>query len=330
MNCIFDLNSTSGQTTSETQILGHAVKKSGSFLRRSDGLIIQRYFCKTCRKSFSTESRSDYKYQKKRLINDLIFTLFASAMSQRRMAKVLSVNPKTIVRKFTLLGQICLRDMKQHKHLPGRKINTFCFDDMETFEHTKMKPLSITLAVEDPSRLILDFRVSTMKAKGHLSEEARKKYGHRVDTRKQNLAELLKSVKTITTHNPIIKSDMSPHYGIPVSTYFPESTHHVFKGRKGCVIGQGELKAVGFDPLFSLNHTAAMLRANLNRLFRRTWNTTKKEICLRYHIAIYIFYHNLRLIDQSTFQKTQLKGAIYIRYISIFKTNPKPKWQHKY
>lgn len=301
MNCIFDLNQTAGETPSEKQILGHAVKKNGSFLRSSDGITIQRYFCKACQKTFSTESRSDYKYQKKRLINDLVFTLFASAMSQRRMAKVLSVNPKTIVRKFTLLGQICLRDLSQHKHLPGRKISAFCFDDMETFEHTKMKPLSITLAVEDHSRLILDFRVSTMKAKGHLSEKARKKYGHRVDNRKQNLADLLRSLSVVTTNNPIIKSDMSPHYGIPVRAHFPESKHHVFKGRKGCVIGQGELKAIGFDPLFSLNHTAAMLRANLNRLFRRTWNTTKKEICLNYHIAIYIFYHNLRLIDHGIF-----------------------------
>lgn len=222
-------------------------------------------------------------------------------MSQRRMAKVLLVNQKTIVRKFTLLGQICLRDLKQQKHLPQRKINAFCFDDMETFEHTKMKPLSITLAVEDRSRFILDFRISSMKAKGYLSEKARKKYGHRVDTRKQNLADLLTSLRAITADSVIIKSDMSPHYCIPVKTYFPQSTHQVFKGRRGCVIGQGELKAIGFDPLFSLNHTAAMLRANLNRLFRRTWNTTKKEICLSYHIAIYIFYHNLRLIDHSIF-----------------------------
>jgi hypothetical protein len=136
-----------------------------------------------------------------------------------------------------------------------------------------------------------------MKAKGHLAERSRKKYGYRADDRKKNLLQMLENLKQITSQRPVIKSDMNPHYVFPVKKIFPESQHEVFKGRKGCVVGQGELKSGGFDPIFSFNHTAAMLRANINRLFRRTWNTTKNPKYLSYHIAIYIFYHNLRLID---------------------------------
>ena len=40
--------------------------------------------------------------------------------------------------------------------------------------------------------------------------------------------------------------------------------------------GQGELRDKRFDPMFALNHTCAMLRANINRLFRRTWCTSKR------------------------------------------------------
>jgi len=40
-----------------------------------------------------------------------------------------------------------------------------------------------------------------------------------------------------------------------------EATHRTVKGRRGSIAGQGELKKIGFDPLFSLNHTCAMLRA---------------------------------------------------------------------
>lgn len=107
------------------------------------------------------------------------------------MAKVLSINRKTAVRKFEFLGKACLKDMNNRKHLPARSIGNFAFDEMESFEHTKMKPLSIALAVEDSSRLILDFRVSSMKAKGHLAERARKKYGPRKDERKKSLYGLL-------------------------------------------------------------------------------------------------------------------------------------------
>ncbi len=259
MECSYLLNEASVDDASESQIFKHAVIKSGLFLRKCDGLLIQRFFCKTCHKSFSTETRSPLRYQKKRHLNDFVFSLFASGTSQRRMARLLSINRKTVVRKFTFLGQICL-------------------------------------AVEEKIRRILDFRVSSMKAKGHLAHRARAKYGYRKDERKENLTSLLHSVKAHSSQRAHIKSDMNPHYLNPVKKIFPNSMHEVFKGKRGCVVGQGEIKATSFDPLFSFNHTAAMFRANVNRLFRRTWNTTKKPTCLSYHLAIYTFYHNLSLI----------------------------------
>lgn len=297
MRCIYQLNQILETPRSDSQLLAHAAIRSGYFLRRSDGLLIQRYYCKSCQKSFSTESLSPFKFQKKRNLNDIVFSLFASGTSQRRMAKILAVNKKTIVRKFEVLGRVCLDDMKSGKHLSPNKIQEFIFDDMETFEHTKLKPLSITMAVEAKTRVILDFKVSSMRAKGHLAERSRKKYGYRADERKKHLEEMLTNLKAVAIQNPLIKSDMNPHYINPVKKIFPTSVHEVFKGKRGCVVGQGELKATGFDPIFSFNHTAAMLRANINRLFRRTWNTTKKPKCLEFHVAIYIFYHNLRLLN---------------------------------
>lgn len=296
MECIFATNKSRLPLQSESQISIHEPILSGTYLRKSDHKLIQRFYCKTCRRSFSTESLSPLKYQKKRHLNDVVFSLLASCASQRRIARIIQVNPKTVVRKFIFLGKTSLADIQHKKHLPDRKINAFTFDDIESFEHTKLKPLSISMAVEEKTRLILDFRVSRMKAKGHLSQKAKLKYGFRKDERKKNLNKLLQSIKPMTAEGCHIKSDMNPHYTLPVKRIFPKSFHEVFKAKKGCVVGQGELKAARFDPLFSFNHTAAMLRANINRLFRRTWNTTKKPERLSYHIAIYIFYHNLRLL----------------------------------
>jgi hypothetical protein len=53
--------------------------------------------------------------------------------------------------------------------------------------------------------------------------------------------------------------------------------HQTFKGRRGCVVGQDELKAGCFDPLFILNHTCAMFRAHIELLSRRTWWKNKKN-----------------------------------------------------
>jgi hypothetical protein len=92
-----------------------------------------------------------------------------------------------------------------------------------------------------------------------------------------------------------IRSDSNPSYPSLVKRYFPNATHVKFMGRKGCVTGQGELKQGRFDPLFSINHTCAMFRANVNRLIRKTWCTTKSLERLRAHLMLYAHEHNRRL-----------------------------------
>ena len=134
-----------------------------------------------------------------------------------------------------------------------------------------------------------------MPAKGHLARLAYKKYGYRKDERAQGRARLFEKLQPLVLPHATIKSDQNPHYGPDVRKYFPLAIHEAHKGQRGSVVGQGELKKVRFDPLFSLNHSCAMFRANVNRLFRKTWCTTKSPEKLRLHLAIYANYHNFWL-----------------------------------
>ncbi len=281
---------------SKSEICSRVIR-SGVFFRASDQKMIQRYHCKACRKSFSEARFSPCFRQKKRQYNQTLFKVLASGFSQRRAALTLNLNRKTVVRKFLFLGMISENLLKSLNHQYDR-VSEMQFDDLETFEHTKCKPLSVTLAVEAGSRRILGFRVSRMPAKGLLAAISRKKYGLRSDERSKGRKELFQEIAPYLSEDVIIKSDQNPHYAADVEKYLKPKKHFTYKGRKGCVTGQGELKAGGFDPLFSLNHSFAMLRANINRLFRRTWNTTKIPQRLGYHIAIYAIYHNLVLIQK--------------------------------
>lgn len=267
----------------------------GFFTRQSDQERLQRFLCKTCGKSFSAATQSQCYQQKKRHFNKYVFELLVSGVSQRRAARLLKINRKTVVRKFIFLGTFA-ELLLPHLNTYHPKARIIEFDDLETFEHSKCKPLSVTLAVEYKTRRILGFRVSRMPAKGLLVALARKKYGFRRDERKPAREALFKEIKDYVEIGAVIKSDENPHYRPDVAKHFPLSKHKAFKGRRGCIVGQGELKRGGFDPLYSLNHTCAMLRANINRLFRRTWNTTKVPQRLSYHIAMYALYHNLVLI----------------------------------
>jgi hypothetical protein len=199
-----------------------------------------------------------------------------------------------VVRKIRLLAsheriqqQSFLED--HYRSTPLEKIQ---FDDLETAEHTKCKPLSVTLAVDPKSRKILAFRVSSMPAKGHLAEISRRKYGSRRDERPKQWDSFFSELKPYVKPNCIWISDENPFYPGLLKRHHPQATHTRVKGGRGSISGQGELKKLRFDPLFSLNHTCAMLRANMNRLFRRTWCISKTKQGLIDHLSLYVSYHN--------------------------------------
>lgn len=184
-----------------------------------------------------------------------------------------------------------MRQVKDRQKFASCRLEKIVFDEMETFEHTKLKPVSIALAVTT-KREILATEIAQMPAKGLLAAKSRKKYGPRSDQRPMALRKLLKELKPITKEDALFKTDQSPFYRKPLLTTFPRATHITTKGGRAAVVGQGELKKLGFDPIFCLNHTAAMFRANLNRLFRKTWCTTKTLKGLRDHVDLYVAYHN--------------------------------------
>jgi transposase-like protein len=270
------------------------VIRTGRYRRKSDGQWIPRFWCRSCKKTFSSATFNECYRQKKRQKNEIIRRLLSGGISQREAARVLKINRKTVVRKFLFLGQrelVKFRNSNLQKPL-ALEVE---FDDMETFEHSKCKPLSITLVVEYKTRRILDFEVSQMPAKGHLSKKARKKYGFRKDFRSIGRKELFKRVQPLVHKNALIRSDSNPYYPKDVRRFFPLARYETILGGRGAVTGQGELKKLKFDPIFSLNHTCAMYRANVNRLFRKTWCTTKKKERLALHLAIYANSHNRRL-----------------------------------
>lgn len=282
-------------STSENRI---HVKKAGHYRRRSDSRRVQRFQCQNCLKHFSYATFHSCFRQKKRHLNEKLKKLFCSGVSQRRAAQLLHLSRTTVKRKFVYLGSLSRLELKRF-NAQFSKVEVVEFDDLETFEHTKCKPLSVTLAVDSSTRRILGFEVSRMPAKGLLARMARKKYGFRSDKRSVGRNKLFQKIKPLVADTATIKSDQNPHYPVDLKRHFPLSKHETSKGRRGSVVGQGELKKVRFDPLFSLNHTCAMLRANINRLFRKTWCTTKLPDQLELHIAMYAVFHNKNLHNSS-------------------------------
>jgi transposase-like protein len=245
------------------------IHRTGKYWRKSDGRWILRFWCEACKRGFSNATAHPCYQQKKRHKNELVKKLLCGGVSQREAARMTGLNRKTIVRKLLYWAMVAEAELNKlnQQHSLCEEVE---FDDLETFEHTKCKPLSVTLMVVHKTRRILGFEVARMPAKGLLAAISRKKYGYRRDERPEARKRLFLRMKRCVRECAVIRSDSNPHYPSDVKTHFPKAHHQTIKGKRGAITGQGELKKVHFDPLFSLNHTCAMFRANVNRLIRKT------------------------------------------------------------
>ena len=272
---------------------GSSFRRFGFYFRTEDRKRIQRYQCRLCRLTVSPSSFSPWCGQKKRLINEEARVLLSNGVSLRSTAEILQVDRKTIDRKLEAIGYHCASELSRlnRKRPLAHAIE---FDDLETFELTKCLPIAVTLAVESRTRFILGIEVSSMPGKGMLVEKA-KKYGPRLDGRRDARCRLFISLKDLVAEDVVIKSDANPHYPIDVARHFPKARHIRYLGRKSSLGGQGELKKTVYDPIFSLNHTCAMARYKTSRLIRKTWCTTKRMERLWLHLMIFAYSHNQRL-----------------------------------
>jgi transposase-like protein len=268
----------------------------GFYYRSSDKKYVRRYRCNLCRATFGQANFQPFKHSKVRHLHEDVVKWICSGASQRRIAFNLGVRKNTIVRIFLLEAARAELELGDG-NLAAGPCKILQFDDMETFEHTKCKPLSISLAVEERTRRIIGVDVSQMAARGPLVGKAKAKYGQRIDKRRAGRQRLFMCIEERVAPDMLVKSDQNPHYSADIKRHFPLATHKTYKGKRGAITGQGELKKVKFDPLFSLNHTAAKLRADINRLFRRTWCTTKKADHLYRHLVLYALFHNSKLIS---------------------------------
>lgn len=267
-------------------------RKKGFYYRKVSKTYIPRYFCFSCQKHFSTRTLSLTFRQKRPDLNQKIKDLLNSGVSLRRTAEKLNCHYQTVYKKFLWLS---------HKAEAAHRAQEFSiqelqFDEMESIEHTKLKPLTIALAVSEDYR-ILGVRVGSLPAKGHLSEISIKKYGPRENQSEKVIKELLQNLKVQAKGRSfIIKSDAKASYEKHVKRFYPEHPYQSFIARENKE-KRRELKYTNqekrvFDPLFAVNQRMAKLRGHIKRLTRRSWCTTKIQENLEKHLYLYIADNN--------------------------------------
>lgn len=106
------------------------------------------------------------------------------------------------------------------------------------------------------------------------------------------LHHLLARTAPYIADKPVVHTDKHPAYPALVRKHLPNATHKTYEGAKAAAVGQGELKKKFRDPLICINHEMAMCRAHINRLFRRSCNTTQVVERLADHMALFVDHYN--------------------------------------
>jgi len=267
--------------------------KRGYYITKWNHQRVPRYQCVDCKKGFSSHTFYCTYRQKKPFLNESIFQLYTSATTQRRLAKVLGVNLKTIVRKFLFLAQNA--ELLHLEKLSQQEFDvTHCqFDEMLSFEHTRLKPLSIALSVQKKDSKLVAIEVAQSHYQGVLSSIALRKYGLRPDQSHEARRKVLLTLQSQIKESCTLISDAKPVYRTEVANYVPGAKLEQVKNRGGRLQRLLKAKRRNFqDPLFELNLVAAKIRHDLSRMARKVWVTTKRQDRLQKHLMLFLASQN--------------------------------------
>jgi transposase-like protein len=270
--------------SAECGAIGKFFIKKGYFKTKWNAQPVPRYRCKKCGKFFSSHTLRPTAGQKKPHLNHEIYKLYASGMTQKRLAQVLGCNPKTVARKVLFIAWEARKHHESVVAKGGLQTSYAQFDEMETFEHTRLKPLSIALAVRGKTGEIVEARVAEMNCHGKSASTSQRKYGWRTDTRDAAREDVFKMLNKCRKSTLTIISDAKTDYPKLAKKLIPDVTFVQVPSRVA--------KAGGPDKMFTLNYTAAKIRNDLSRMARKTWVTTKKAEMLQAHLDLYIAWNN--------------------------------------
>lgn len=255
--------------------------KRGKYKIKATGKIVQRYLCKHCGASFSNRNTAPDRGQR-RDINKALFGFVCSGITIRRAALLLEVSVNTVRERMAWLADRA-REAHSRALADGSMLTEYAqFDEMETFLHSKAKPLTIAIVVRAKTGQILSIKVGRIPTKGKLAKKG-KAMGWTVNDGPLARANALREAAQSIHPGATIACD-----GFP--TYPAEIRANVGKGVT--VNAQPFDPNGGFDPMFRLNHVCAKIRADVACMARETWTTTKRVDALQDRMDIYVAWNN--------------------------------------
>jgi transposase-like protein len=266
-------------------------RRAGSYQPQCRDTPVPRFVCLVCRRGFSRQTfRLDYR-DKKPHHNRPLFSLLTSGVGLRQAARVLDLGVGATQRKF--------RKIARHMRLLNRNLlprwpgdRTFLLDEMESFEHRVINPLTIPVLIERGSKFVLAVDVAPIRRMAQRGSWRRRwlerheaEVGRRQDRGRDSVRRVFGRFARLLDDRPAtLITDEKALYGAMCRRRFGEQVeHHTVPSR---------LPRTTYNPLFAINLTDAMLRDNNGRLRRRSWLVSKRGRFLRLQLELFAVYRN--------------------------------------
>lgn len=254
---------------------------------------VQRYQCKACGQQFTSSALQPETFHKPELLQE-IFLRYTSGYSVSRLSEELEISKNTTLTMIKFLAD--KTKTYHHELLASGFLNTdkVYFDEMESFVHSKVYPVSIGLAVDVRYKRIIDIQIAEIKVKGRLKKKLMEQEGgmpikieNRPNNSPQMLIRLMGSIRKAISPNGHLYSDEKTTYPALVRATLPAGI--VFTQELSKVDWKVSVDKQGLGRFRS---TCAYLRTYLGTMGRRKLNTAKSMDSLSDHLYLMIARYN--------------------------------------
>ena len=252
---------------------------------------VQRFRCRSCRRTFSRQTfRADFRDRKPHL-NAALFCWVASGVGIRESSRRTGLSLRCTELKLRKIGRHLRRLNLNLRHSFGGDAR-FHMDELETYEERRnTRPLSIPVLIESETRFIVWAESAPIRPRGTMTpkrlkaiQESEIRHGIRKDTSRRSVRRTLERGAELAkgSERVLLQTDEKSSY--------PGTARRCFgRDRLAHEKTNSKLVRATWNPLFAINHEEAVMRDLMGRLRRESWLVSKKrrylDLALHVHMA---------------------------------------------
>ena len=239
----------------------------------------QKYQCKDCSKIFTKRTGTINYRKRKQHLRDQITNRYCEKQSLRGLARTMNASYPTIVKYFRENAELA-REANKKRLGKGLVTSYVQFDQLETYEHSKKKPVGIQISIRPKTNEIISAKVGYIPVRAlSISKEYSKNWNVKARKSKHTLAMILETKKALNKNGATITCDKERSQ----VNLLKDFCHEDF-----ITLAPSSAENKKIDRIFR------RIRNDVSRLNRRTICTTKDITQLQNHLDLYTEYHNVK------------------------------------